>query len=152
MFKLNNLTFNCQNAGSERKAWFVTAASCSIWFQQIDCKLLAGQRVLISGRLTLLSATPNASVFIRQMLIAPLCSGGSGDTCYLAVLWAPHIVTDVKARQGPLLAEPNANDFAKVCLLLSITVCHDPAHPEHVVSILLCTDGQTSLYPCMFFS
>lgn len=144
MFKLNNLTFNCQNAGSERKAWFITAASCSLWFQRIDCKLLAGQRVLISGRLTLFSATPNASVFIRQMLIAPLCSGGSGEICYLAVLWAPHIVTDVKAWQGPFLAEPNANDFAKVC--------HDPAHPEHAPSILLCTDGQTSLYPCMFSS
>lgn len=87
--------------------------------QSLNCQLLAGEWVFISGRLTLLRATPNASVFIRQMLTAFLCSGGSGDTCYLA-LWASHIVTDVKAWQGPLLAEPNANDFAKVFLLLSL--------------------------------
>lgn len=35
-------------------------------------------------------------------------------------LWAPRIVTDVKAWQGPLLTEPTTNDLAKVCLLLPL--------------------------------
>lgn len=53
------------------------------------------------------------------MLTALLCAGGSGDTCYLA-LSTPHIATDVQAQEGPLFVEPNTNNFAKVCLLISL--------------------------------